>query len=330
MVVNKHESFLEEEINDEMNDGFLDQSIEEEQDNYQVLEEDFSNKEGNYIFTLGNVSSGKSTLQNLMISRLWSKVDINFEYGHHSNDHRQKAILNKWVDSFKKGILPPRTKQGLIQEFNISISQKRKKPLDLNFIEISGEDIKSIVPSLDSDTKPSVHNYLDRYLSADNNINKRFIFVSNGEEHQKGNKIKDKLSEDILFDSFLRYLLSDSQKGLKKLNILFVIAKWDTVREDYKNDYKKYVKDNFPQTLSILEGERVTATYLPFSVGKIEEQLVDKDNDEYVNRIVRLDNTYVDRLIQWTYNTFTGEVLNDFPPIKPTILYRIAKIFGIR
>ncbi len=329
MVVDKHESFLEE-THSEMNDDFLNQSIEEEQDDYQVLEEDFSNKEGNYIFTVGNVSSGKSTLQNLMIYRLWSKDDINFEYGHHSNDHRQKALLSNWVDAFRKGILPPRTKQGLIQEFNISISQKRKKPLDLNFIEISGEDIKSIVPSLDSSTKPSVHNFLDRYLTESNNINKRFIFVSNGEEHQRGNKTNDNLSEDILFDSFLRYLLSDSQKGLKKLNILFVIAKWDTVREDYKNDYKKYLKDNFPQTLSILDGERVTVMYLPFTVGKIEEQLVDKDNHVYENRIVRLENAYVDRLIQWTYNTFTGEVLNNFPPIKPSLLYRIAKSLGIR
>lgn len=133
-----------------------------------------------------------------------------------------------------------------------------------------------------------------------------------------------------MFSSFLRYLLSDTQKGLKELNILFVISKWDTVREDYNNNYKSYIKYNFPNTYSILRGRRVTVMYLPFTVGKIEEQLIDEETHEYQKRIVSLDNTYVDRLIQWVYNTYTGETLRGLPPIKPGVLYRIAKFFGIR
>ena len=240
MVVKKNDDLYDQTVEEDNYDEFYDESIEEEKDEYQVQEEDFANKEGNYIFTVGNVSSGKSTLQNFLIYRLWSKNDINFEYGHTTNDHRQKAVLNNWVDSFRKGILPARTKKGVIQEFNIAMSQKRKKPLDVNFIEISGEDIKSIIPSLDPGQKPSVHKYLDRYLTANNKINKRFVFVSDGEKHTKGVRTNvDNISEDILFSSFLRYLLSDTQKGLKKINVLFVISKWDTIREDYKNNFRK-------------------------------------------------------------------------------------------
>ena len=312
----------------EQEELFHDGNLEEE---YQVNEEDFSKKEGNYIFTVGNVSSGKSTLQNLLIYRLWSKNDISFEYGNNTSDHRHNAIINKWVDSFKQGILPKRTQQGIIQEFNIAISQKGKRKLDVNFLEISGEDIKSIVPSLDSDKKPSVHNFLDRYLMPENGINKRFIFVSDGEKHKRGITANvNNVSEDILFDAFLRYLLSDTQKGLKTLNILFVISKWDTVREDYKNDFQKYLKQNFPQTLSILDSDRITIMYLPFTVGKIEERVIDKDKDMYEHRIVAFENTYIDRLIQWVYNTYTGETLKGLPPIKPSLLYRIAKMLGIR
>ncbi len=316
----------------ETHNEFFDQSIEEEDSQeFQVREEDFSKKEGDYVFTVGNVSSGKSTLQNLFISRLWSINDINLEFGQSTSDHRHDALLHKWVESFNRGILPERTKAGTIQEFNISISQEKKRKLDVNFIEISGEDIKSIVPSLDSDKKPSVHNFLDRYLTNKNGINKRFIFVSDGDVHRKGKKLDvNKISEDVLFSSFLRYLLSDTQKGLKELNILFVISKWDTVREDYNNNYKSYIKYNFPNTYSILRGRRVTVMYLPFTVGKIEEQLIDEETHEYQKRIVSLDNTYVDRLIQWVYNTYTGETLRGLPPIKPGVLYRIAKFFGIR
>ncbi len=317
-------------IKEDKYEEWADESIENSEEEYQVKDEDFHKKEGNYVFTVGNVSSGKSTLQNLLVYRLWSREDIGFEYGRNNGDHRHNALLNEWVDSFRQGILPGRTKKGTIQEFNISIHQKRKKELDLNFIEISGEDIKSIVPSVDSEKKPSVHRHLDKYLSADNAINKRFIFVSNGEEHKKGRRVNANISEDILFDSFLRYLLSENQKGLQDINILFVISKWDIVREEYSNNYQKYIKHNFPQTLSILNGNRVKVMYLPFSVGKIEEQLVDSKNNLHENRIVSLDKVYVDRLIQWLYNTFTGETLKGFPPLKPNTWYRIAKILGIR
>ncbi len=54
---------------------FQDESHEEE---YQVRDEDFSHKEGNYIFTVGNVSSGKSTLQNILVYRLCQKDNVYF------------------------------------------------------------------------------------------------------------------------------------------------------------------------------------------------------------------------------------------------------------
>ncbi len=304
--------------------------IEEEDEVYHVKEEELASKEGNYIFTVGNVSSGKSTLQNLLIYRLWSKEDIIFDYGHHSSDHRQKAIVQGWINSLNQGILPKRTQQGLIQEFNIRIGQQGKKNLDVNFIEISGEDIKSIVPTLSADRKPSVHNHLDRYLTAKNGINKRFVFVSDGEKHKKGVQKDSGVSEDILFDAFLKYLLSDTQKGLKDLNIIFVISKWDTIKDDYKNDEVKYFRQNFPQTKSILDGSRVTSMLLPFSVGRIEDKLIDKDKNLYENRIVALENIYVDKLIQWIYNTFTNETLKSLPPLKPSFLYRIARGMGVR
>ncbi len=235
------------------------------------------------------------------------------------------------MESFKHGILPKRTKQGIIQDFNVEISQKGKRKLNVNFLEISGEDIKSIVPSLNPDKKPSIHSFLDRYLMPDNGINKRFIFVSDGEKHRIGtNTDINNFSEDTLFDAFLRYLLGDTQKALKEINILFVISKWDVVRDDYKNDVQKYMKRNFPQTLSILDGNRVNVMYLPFTIGKIEEKLIDRENDIYENRITSLENTHIDRLIQWIYHTFTGETLKGFPPIKPSFLYRIAKILRIR
>jgi hypothetical protein len=300
---------------------------EDEVEVYKIKDEELATREGNYIFTIGNVSSGKSTLQALLLTRLWSLENITFKYGNSIQDHRHNAIIEGWINSIKKGILPKRSDQGYIQEFNIFIGQKGKKSVEVNFLEMSGEDIISIVPTL-KEEQPKVHGHLDALLRSNNNINKRFIFISDGERHKRGSIIQGKISEDILFYNFLRYLFNE--KELQSLNILFIISKWDTVKEDYKNNAMKYFKENFPQTKSIFDSNRVTSMLLPFTVGKIVEKPVDKKNNIYENRIVSLENIYVDRLIQWIYHTYTGETLKGLPPIKPSFLYKLAKMLGLR
>jgi hypothetical protein len=294
---------------------------------YKIKDEELAVKEGNYVFTIGNVSSGKSTLQALLLTRLWSLDNIIFKYGNTVQDHRHNAIIEGWIDSINNGVLPKRSDQGYIQEFNISIGQEGKKNVEINFLEMSGEDIESIVPTLQGE-HPKVHSHLDSLLKPNNNINKRFIFISDGERHKRGVIDRNKVSEDILFYNFLKYLFNE--KNLQDINILFVISKWDTVRNDYRYDALKYFKENFPQTKSIFDGNNVTSMLLPFTVGRIEEKLVDEKNNTFENRIVSLEGVYIDRLIQWIYHTYTNESLNGLPPIKPSLLYRIAKMLGLR
>ena len=253
---------------------------------YEVKDSEVQNKSGNYLFTVGNVSAGKSTLQNLIIYRLWRREDIDVEYNSKEGDYRHDGILDKWVTRLQAGYLPNRTEQGKLQEFTIRVAQENKKKLDLSFLEISGEDIKSIIPDVGSTQKPKVNKLLVDYLSSNKKkINKRFIFVSDASANRKkkSNYKASEISEDILFNHFLRYLLSKNGINLKRIRILFIVSKWDIINKEYKS-VREYLNKNFTQTRAVLKQDRCDVSYLKFSVGEVSFN--EKENKE---KIVRLD-----------------------------------------
>ena len=299
-------------------------STYQDADCFSVDNQEIAQKEGNFIFTVGNVSCGKSTLQNVLIYRLWGDPNIAFDYANRDGNHVHDAILNQWVQNLSAGQLPDRTRQGILQEFNIRFGMRGSVPLSLNFLEISGEDIKSILPSLKSHIAPRINGQLERYLHQ-KKVNKRFLFISDASQHMAGSvDRKGHLSEDILFNELLKYLLSASGANLRKLDILFVVSKWDLVKGQYTS-IEEYFKRNFPQTLAVTRSDRIKATFLPFSVGVLE--LVTDDNGARAERIVSLERAYIDRVIQWVYSSFTGSSLKALPRIAPTRWQRIKQMF---
>ena len=297
---------------------------------YRVLDEELSDKCGNYLFTIGNVGCGKSTLQNFLVARLWNKEGVVFAFRNKKDDHRHDSLLHEMVMSVQDGRLPERTQQGKLQEFTITISQDRRKPLELNFLEISGEDIKSIVPTLEISRRPKINQQLVEYLRAPaGRINTRFVFVSDCEENQKNDTAQPRreFTEDILFDSFLRHILGREGIGMARIDVLFVAAKWDIVERDYKA-VSLYFRRNFPNTMEVLKSNRCNATYIPFSVGSVDVVSVASRGGAAVHekRITALETKYVDFLIQWIYHSFTGRTLRGLPRIKPTLLQRLGSL----
>lgn len=297
-------------------------------EHYRVLDTELADKQGNYIFTIGDVGCGKSTMQNLMIARMWDLESIHLDYTSKSGDPRHDKLLNDWVVSIKSGRVPGRTDKGKLQEFSIRISQPKRKELELNFLEISGEDIKSIVPTLNLKKRPKINDQLVEYLRAKRSrINKRFIFVSDCEQAKKNAASQEppEFTEDILFNALLRYLLGKDGLAMERISVLFVAAKWDAVGSEYRS-LAHYFKRQFPQTRAVLQSGRCNANYIAFSVGRIEEQCVAEDpqgNKTYEGRITALEHKYVDVLIQWIYHSFTGNHLQGLPKIKPSLLDRV-------
>ncbi|KOR33492.1 hypothetical protein TI05_00615 [Achromatium sp. WMS3] len=288
---------------------------------FSVTDEELSNKSGNYIFTIGNAGCGKTTLQQLLVARLWDRNDIKLDSKNQNNDHRQDTILNNWVMSIKQGEFSERSKVGTIQEFNIAFSQNGQKPLDLNFLEISGEDIKSIIPTLNAQVRPQLHSQLQQYLQS-SSINKRYILVSDGQKHMRS-ATPDTFTEDMLFNALLQYLLKNSER---KLQILFVVAQWDKAQQEYPH-IKVYLAKNFPQTWSILNSKRCDASFIPFTVGTTaqREEIGPDGEIKKKDYITSLESRYVDLLIQWIYDSFTGHQLHNMHRIRLTLFDKIIK-----
>ena len=204
-------------------------------------------KTGNFLFTVGSVASGKSTLQNFLVHRLHVDENIHFDRTSSDGNTASEAYLNAWVQNIAAGYLPERTHKGVLREFNVRFGQRGKPNLDFSFIEIAGEDIRSIVPTAEH-KQPRLHEHLERYLRQ-GGVNKRFLFVSDASRNRLG---KGRFEEDVLFDTLIRYLLSDTGVGLRSLNLLFIAAKWDVVQSEYKSD-RQYFQTNFPQTRSTIK-----------------------------------------------------------------------------
>lgn len=286
-------------------------------------------RSGNYLFTVGNVGSGKSTIQSSLIHRLWSDSRILFEYATTDGNPAHDAYLNGWVQNIGNGYFPARTQAGRVREFTVRFGQSKRPSLALSFIEIAGEDIRTIVPTGNdsSGDPPRLNEYLERYLK-EPRIKKRFIFVSDGSLNRAGAHREGAMyNEDILFDTLLRYLLSSTGAGLKRVEALFVAAKWDQVKSDYRSE-RHYFRANFPQTFgTVASTSRIRASFMPFSVGDVIVEAPDASG-ESVARIVRKDSKYIDTLIGWIYQSFTQRRLVGHTKVRKTWWDRIKSLFA--
>ncbi len=280
-------------------------------------------RSGNFLFTVGNPSSGKSTLQSYLVYRLWSHANLSFDYASTDGNNEHDVILNGWVQNFANGYLPKRNPQGILQEFNVQYGQPNRPTCAFNFVEISGEDIKSIVPTVEGN-KPQLHPLLEQYLRL-GGTRKRFLFISDASSNRAGATDDTKaLEEDVLFNHLIRYLLSDIGVRLKRLEILFVATKWDVVRNEYPSE-RAYFNANFPQTQStVTSSRRIKAAYMPFSVGEVYHTPA---GDEQIPKVRSLDKRYVDILISWIFHSFTQRPLKGFPKAKASTWDKVRDWF---
>ena len=290
---------------------------------YEVDPSKIDGRSGNFLFTVGSPSSGKSTLQSYLVYRLWSHANVSFDYSNADGNNHHDVILNGWVQNFANGYLPKRNPQGILQEFNVRYGQSGRPTVAFNFIEISGEDIKSIVPTVNGN-EPQLHPLLEQYLRL-GGTRKRFLFISDASNNRAGSMGETKaLEEDVLFDHLIRYLVSDIGVKLKRLEILFVATKWDVVSHEYQSE-RAYFDANFPQTQSRVRNSRkIRAAYMPFSVGEVYHTA---DGDEQIPMVRSLNKRYVDILINWIFHSFTQRPLKGFPKIKATIWDKVRDKF---
>jgi serine/threonine protein kinase len=270
---------------------------------YHLSDDEIKEIDGNYIFTIGATSAGKSALHTALLYTL--KTDRNIQFSYYSTENNEhEIIIRKWINAFDRNILPASTPAGRVQRFTIEFGEKNTKRV--NFLEIAGEDIKSIVAV--ENEEPKLNDKLEQLLKSDK-IKKYFFLLFDPTRKKNFENLNlEEATQDDIFSKFLNYL--NNTLKLKNIEVLLVITKADLLDQQYKKA-DEYFKDSnnieINNTFSVLkENENFITDILLFSLGEFSKN----------GKLEIYNNKNMHSLIQWIYKKISGEELESMPSIK--------------
>lgn len=246
------------------------------------------NKNTNYIFFFGTAQSGKSVITSTMLYYLninEGALRPNKELG---NDYEAKVLKSTFFDNLKKGILPERTTKGQITNLNFTFEPNNKSdkvpPINLTFLEISGEDLGQIKRG------GKFPEHIDKYLRA--KIPLTFIIVTSYDNAH---------NEDGLIGEFLDELETYGINP-KTANIILVISKWDKsglMQPKNADELDDFIDERLGMTSQRMDINQFAKTY--YTVGNVST-----DNISDVSKVEKLRLTSARNLSYWLYESITG------------------------
>lgn len=188
---------------------------------------------GNYLLTLGYPGSGKTVLQSFIYyyiatdGAFLGSVESQRD-GSHPN-YLTQSLLNKWVKDWSDQKFPDATRESVdaIREVRLKLTPKinPSKSFNFSFVEVSGELIKSLVPTevQAGSIVETMHNFLTAPKSK-----KIIVYVF---DHNVGS------NNDELFSSLIQYLESTGLRKLdKSYSLLIVVPNPDLVLQYISSD----------------------------------------------------------------------------------------------
>lgn len=243
-------------------------------------------RDSNFVFFFGNPQSGKSVILSSMLYYLSSQVGVLRPKIGTPNSNETQVLLYDFYENIQQGILPERTTVGKVLEIDLIFepNNKSKKilPVNLTFLEASGEDLNAIRRG------GNFQSHISKYLSSD--VPLTFIIVTSYDTaHQ----------DDTLINEFLDEL-ERKGKNLNPVNVILVISKWDkSGRMDVESseELESFITDNLRRTSQRMNAYELSKTF--YTIGNVES----KDGKQRID-CVNLDTAAV--LSNWLYNTITG------------------------
>lgn len=239
----------------------------------------------NFIFYFGTAGSGKSVILSTMLYAMRTQFGVIEPKVGTPNSDEANILLSNFFENMRKGVLPERTTRDKVTRLDLVFGPNNKsqkvKPINLTFLEISGENHSEIKGGNDYPKN------ISKYLQA--NIPITFIIVTSYQSaHQ----------EDAIIYQFFG-LLKEKGINLENTNLILVISKWDIsgTESPTEEDLHFFIKDRLPMIHGFLEKYGLTQTY--YTVGTIE-----KINGE--DRITNLNLDSAKNLSKWLYKSITG------------------------
>ena len=248
-------------------------------------------KDSHFVFFFGKPQMGKSAILASMLYYLNARAGTIRPKVNSPNSREAEVLLFDMLDNIKKGILPARTEIDKVIEIDLVFEpnnkSKKVKPINLTFLEMSGENLKEVRRG------GTFIKSIDEFLTA--NIPLTFVMVTDFENADE---------DDSLMISFLNYLEKQPRK-FKQVNAILVIAKWDKSGDSsapHAEYLNKFIAEHMPMTNNQIDNYELTKTY--YTLGTFTSQ---PNSDE---TLVQLNLTSAKTLTDWLYESVTGVSLN--------------------
>ncbi|MDN3692096.1 hypothetical protein QWZ06_07405 [Chryseobacterium tructae] len=251
-----------------------------------TISNDIKNKESNFVFFFGTAESGKSVILSTMLYYLRSYAGVLRPKLGTPNTKEANVLLSNFFENIRQGILPNRTTKDQVTRLDLVFEpnnrSKRVVPIDLTFLETSGENHNDIRRG------GSYHSSIETFLNA--NIPLTFIIVTSYESAYK---------DDSLINEFLDEL-ERKGKNLKSVNAILVVSKWD---KSGKMDVESaealdgFIAEHLPMTSQRIDTYGLSKTY--YTVGSVQ-------NATGGERVSLLNLSTAEVLGKWLYRSIVG------------------------
>lgn len=251
-----------------------------------TISNDIRNKDSNFVFFFGTAESGKSVILSSILYYLRSYAGVLRPKLGTPNSKEANVLLSDFFENIRQGVLPNRTTRDQVTRLDLVFEpnnrSKRVVPVDLTFLETSGENHNDIRRG------GSYHSSIETFLNA--NIPLTFIIVTSYETAYK---------DDSLINEFLDEL-ERKGKNLKSVNAILVISKWDkSGRMDVESAeaLDAFISEHLPMTSQRIDTYGLSKTY--YTIGSIR-------NTTGSEKIDLLNLSTAEVLAKWLYRSIAG------------------------
>ena len=307
---------------------------------------------GNFLITVGFPGSGKSTFHSHLYRMCESthRVDPLHATGKRPGtvDPVMESRINAWRRRFHSNVQVESTDSGDANIFEVALrvfpKTRRKKPLDLRIIEVSGEDLRKLDNSTTGSNVAQMPPALGRMLHDDKMEARKVIMAI------MVDPTPDAMRVEHLMDGLLSYMSVHGKKRLKQTKFCLIVPKPAQMIEalvEYRDQYpekwaklpkkpslERYKTDKDIDGkltsfyLTVLKGTLIkrlktlategTIMRTQFYLGEIEQQFYDEDGVEKSEEVLVTPNWRdATTVFTFLYESFNGIKL------KPSLWDRI-------
>ncbi|MEN4760847.1 hypothetical protein ABEG63_10985 [Chryseobacterium sp. C39-AII1] len=251
-----------------------------------TISNDIKNKDSNFVFFFGTAESGKSVILSSMLYYLRSHAGVLRPKLGTPNSKEANVLLSDFFENIRQGVLPNRTTRDQVTRLDLVFEpnnkSKRVVPIDLTFLETSGENHNEIRRG------GSYHSSIESFLNA--NIPLTFIIVTSYESAHR---------DDSLINEFLDEL-ERKGKNLRSVNAILIVSKWDkSGRMDVESpeELDGFVNERLPMTAQRIDTYGLSKTY--YTIGSVQ-------NSVGQEKVSLLNLSTAEVLSKWLYRSIVG------------------------